>query len=1260
MPSRLSVRIHHWLNTATVLQRFLLGSFLLLILSVSLFFFLQSENVRKDSFESSIKGNIADRIQKKHRANRHLKGKIRQSGFFNFSELTQRGESQYVFKDGNLVYWGDNHFFPEYNRIRGDHSEKYIELKSGKFLAIKDTLALRNEVFEVFNLLPLSYSYDIENRYISPGSNEDIFSEKITEINNYQIEGDIAILGPAGQYLFSVHPPSDYKPRLGWLNLSILLSSLLFLVSLTASVWWLAQKLHNVLKSTRTRLPVFAFFRRNESDYILAVLLLYALSVRFFLLSFHLPHSVFPVRFFNPKYYQWSTLAPTPGDLLLHFAFGVLYFLAVKHLLRSTWLYHFMSAWKAERLIGGNVTKALLILLSHICLYWVASSSYLVFDSLKYRLDVLELSFLDTSVLLTGLLIILTSALFWGMSRMSYELVSKNLRYGLLRQYIPALVLFLLATSQYAWEVALVVASFHFVFFLVAFLLKLPSGKHSFDYAALVFFSLSAVCCAAVATFSLGRLYPKRDLEMKTNFVSQQLVENNLLGENLLNDIAKQVVTDPYVANSFQNPLFPARDMEEKVRRFYLGNYLNRYDIQVLTFDLEGNALGEYDKRTFNEVRNQYPFKLYKTNYPDIFYYVTQQNQLLKNYLSVVPIFLRGQKTGTIVLDMQPKKFIPNSILPVLLVDKKGENLQKTNSYSYALFNNGEMTNSFGNFNFKKTLVTGLLQDSALYNVNKALKDGYFLVSNLGKGRKIIVQSDVQSTWETVSNFSLLFMVLELTISLFFASNLLFFNYDRFYNSLTFKIQLYSILAFFIPVGLVSSGVLLAVITSYNKELQGRFKENATTIAYALSDDLQRFYQREKDIDKLNESVLRVARLYNTDINIYRKNGVLLVSSSPILFRTGLISTLIAPYAYHAIRQEKNKLFLQEETIGKLHYNHVYIQVRSGDTGDELGIISIPFFASGQELSDRITNTLKIIINIATLTFMVFLFFSFTASNFITYPLKLITHRIRKTTLENSNKPLNWESKDELGLLIREYNLMLQKLEQNKRSLALTQKESAWREVAQQVAHEIKNPLTPIKLSLQHMRRVLLTGQVQDPSKLDKTFDTIIEQVETLDEIASSFSIYAKMPTFELEQVDLKRVLQQMLDIYAPDKKESIQFFFPEETCWAWADEKMLGRILANLLLNAFQAIPTGRTPFVTLSLTLDSSTFLINLQDNGIGIPAEYSEKIFEPHFSTKFSGSGIGLYIAKKGIEQMGGDISFTSQENIGTTFSIRLKKV
>ncbi|MBC7390960.1 MAG: hypothetical protein H7329_17265 [Opitutaceae bacterium] len=1256
VPNKINIGLNYL--TGKHLFKWVSITFLFLVILLISSRILQTKEIAKSYFEKSSQDKIQKIIVKKHRSNNELKESIRLSGFFNFETLVKKGEYQSVFKNGNLIFWGNNIFLPEFQRVKGEFLEKYVELKSGKFLVVKDTLLYKNESFEIVNLVPLFFSYNITNQYIRSGPNSQLFGSNVTDINNYEITKDIFVSGSKGEYLFSIQFSDGLIHETGWLDVFTLIVIAIFLFLLSLYVWQGLFVFHDFLYQKFIKSDFAVLWKKHEYDIILFFIICYALLIRTLLLIFKIPNSIVFIKFFNSQHFNWNRLTPTPGDLMLHMLFLVCGLLAFKNLIKKTSIYAKLNDNSIKYKMLSGVGISFIVALSHFSLFALGTGIYSMFDALKYTLDISEIISIEISFYFLLIYIVLSAGLFIGISRIAFELIDKTFAKGIFKNYLPGLLVFLLFTTYYSPKISIAVGTIHCFFFLLITILKLPSNKHSFDYSALVYYTLGGLSCAFIGTYSLSQLYPKRDLQLKINFITQQLQENNLLGESILNDISRQVATDQYVANGFSNPLFSVKDMEEKVRRFYLGNYLNRYDIQIKVFDDKGNSLNSDDNRTLQQVRSKFPFKLYRTNYPEIYFYITQQNQILKNYLSNVIITDKGLKAGSILIELQTKRFIPNSILPILLVDRKSESFQNTSGYSYAVYNNGELTNSFGNYNFKRDIINKILLDSASFNTNVEIANSNFLVSNLGKGRKIVVQSEVLPKWVFISNMSFLFILIELSILIFFIGNLLLFDFNQFYNSLTFKIQFYTITAFFIPVSLVSGGVLTAVITSYNQELQAHFKDNASNIAYALSEELENYYYRTGNLDRLNEYVLRSARLHNTDVNIYRKSGQLLISSSPVLYESGLVSNFVNPLAYFAIRQEKDKLFLQEERIGSLTFNHVYVQIRSSETGEELGIISIPFFASGKELSARITNALKIIINIATFTFMVFIFFSYAASNFITYPLKLITLRIRKTTLEGDNRPLEWKSKDELGLLIREYNLMLQKLEQNKKSMAISHKEIAWREVAQQVAHEIKNPLTPIKLSLQHLRRVISDGKKTDPEKLDKTISNLITQVETLDGIASSFSVYAKMPSLFLESVNLKKIIEQVVDVYTSEKKVIVEFLFPESEIVIVADERMLGRILANLILNADQAIPVDRKGNIKIQVENQEVNIILKIIDNGSGIPVEVLEKIFEPHFSTKFSGSGIGLFIVKKGIEQMGGSISCASGPE-GTVFTLLFKK-
>ncbi|MFN8886307.1 MAG: sensor histidine kinase, partial [Cyclobacteriaceae bacterium] len=253
-----------------------------------------------------------------------------------------------------------------------------------------------------------------------------------------------------------------------------------------------------------------------------------------------------------------------------------------------------------------------------------------------------------------------------------------------------------------------------------------------------------------------------------------------------------------------------------------------------------------------------------------------------------------------------------------------------------------------------------------------------------------------------------------------------------------------------------------------------------------------------------------------------------------------------------------------------------------------------------------------------------------------------------RTTL-GSNQPLQWKSEDEIGLMVREYNRMLATLEQSKIQLANSQKESAWREMAQQVAHEIKNPLTPMKLTLQQME---LQARA-DEGKL-KSIRLLLEQVELLNDIASSFSTFAKMPTPQLQPVDLIALLNSVVELYASQEGQTVQFNAFIDKAIVRGDEKLFTRVFSNLILNGLQSSAT-RKASVWVTVEQRNDRVRVEVKDDGDGIPEDYQSKIFTPYFSSKQLGSGLGLPIVKQGVEQCEGTIDFVTQTGSGTVFRV-----
>ena len=255
--------------------------------------------------------------------------------------------------------------------------------------------------------------------------------------------------------------------------------------------------------------------------------------------------------------------------------------------------------------------------------------------------------------------------------------------------------------------------------------------------------------------------------------------------------------------------------------------------------------------------------------------------------------------------------------------------------------------------------------------------------------------------------------------------------------------------------------------------------------------------------------------------------------------------------------------------------------------------------------------------------------------------------------MQEKNQPISYAVNDEIGSLVNEYNQMLVKLEESKEALAEVQKESAWKEIARQVAHEIKNPLTPMRLKIQQMMRSL--------DKEDRNYKaciSLIEQIDSLSDIADSFSAFAKMPVPKNERFSLDELTQHTAELYQSESTK-LSLDMQDQPLEVYADPKIFSGILNNIILNGIQSVSNG-SPEIRISLARKGNKALLSIKDNGSGIPPEVQDKVFTPYFSTKRTGSGIGLAVAKKGIENAGGNIWFETEEGMGTTFNISLPLV
>ena len=392
----------------------------------------------------------------------------------------------------------------------------------------------------------------------------------------------------------------------------------------------------------------------------------------------------------------------------------------------------------------------------------------------------------------------------------------------------------------------------------------------------------------------------------------------------------------------------------------------------------------------------------------------------------------------------------------------------------------------------------------------------------------------------------------------------------------------------------------------------------------------------------------------NQDIHVYGLNGELLASSSPILFNSGLLSRRMSP---QALFSEEHAVVCYEQ-IASHPYLVSYIPFHNGSFVT-IGYIAVPYFLSEQYRNAQIDALLARLLPPYIIVLLLALFFAFAAAKSMTAPISMLTDKMRHFEIGAKNNHIDYPYHDELGALVERYNMLVDKVDESAEQLAKAERESAWRTMARQIAHEINNPLTPMKLSVQKLQ--LKRGTDQFDAYFEKTTQMLISEIDNLAHIAQSFSTFAKQPEVVTTEVDVAEKLSHVITLQrANDAQIPIRYVGADSGVMGLADKEQISQVFVNIIRNAIQALEEQKDGdvIVTLNALYSDREMQISISDNGPGIPAEVQEKIFRPNFTTKSNGNGLGLAISKRIVEGSGGRIEFETSDK-GTTFYIYLRK-
>lgn len=402
--------------------------------------------------------------------------------------------------------------------------------------------------------------------------------------------------------------------------------------------------------------------------------------------------------------------------------------------------------------------------------------------------------------------------------------------------------------------------------------------------------------------------------------------------------------------------------------------------------------------------------------------------------------------------------------------------------------------------------------------------------------------------------------------------------------------------------------------------------------------------------DKIHE----LADIHSLQINIYSLDGKLL-QTSKASFSIDSSVPPVPPYILRLVQSSMEKRYVDIKSVEGKKYRSSFSQIKDLKF-KPLGILNLPYIEDDGFYERELKNFLLRLGQVYAFMLIIAFALAYFLSSYITKSLKSISDKITVTSLNQKNEKIEFEdSSREISLLIKAYNGMVEKLEESARKLAQSEREQAWREMAKQVAHEIKNPLTPMRLTVQSFQRKF---DPQDPDihqKMKDYSNILIQQIDTMTSVASAFSNFASMPAQQNETINVVDIIELAIDIFNEDY---IHFHSDRDQIITTMDRTQLIRVITNLVKNAIQAIPPDqKEKLIEVSVQTDDEAVIIKVKDNGTGIEDKNTESIFEPKFTTKTSGMGLGLGIIKNIIENYKGTITFETQPGKGTTFRVTL---
>jgi len=1143
-----------------------------------------------------------------------------------------------------LTYWNNNRFLANLHELQKPDGTYFVDYQNGSFVVKKHTCTLGGIRYVVVGILPVRWHYFIENNYLQSElegvKGVDNYFELSTDTKAYPIKvANEQIVCFLKQKQSQINWPYD------WFTI----------ICMAASVFVLFVYLHKVALTIVAQ-------QQFKVAFLLLLSLLLLLRTAAYVWDFPLDES--RLSLFDPSVYASNFLHPSLGDLLINV---ILVF----------WLVGFYKVYAPARKLGHLVARYALGYAFGLVTVWVGVTLFItnIIKSLvqdgKVSFDVANFFSLNVFSLVSFIILSFLVLIFFCFSNILFKIIWQ-LRITVGWQ-LMLVVIVGFGVQVFNWQSGNVGTNWVVVGWLLLFLLLLnyrqadlygPIIKSSFFIFWVMIFALSVSALV---------MYQNKvvELDLRKRMAERLIMQSDPNGENLLT-MAVAGIDSAALSRNFEGFTNEVSNkyLKDSLISANFNGYLNRYETSIYTFDYAKRPLYNQDSIGFSVFYNIIQKQLRHSNASGLYSYHNSQNQMCYLYQSVLKN--ANDTLGYFYVYIQPKQYKSEALYPELFKQVQDFSTDLNARYAYAVYNQGQLITKVNDYPFPLNLTAGTLSGND-FVIKKA--DGFTELWYTDGSNRVVAIVRKNSFWlEAATLFAYLFGVFLVVIAVFNIGNHLLKKGLRTQSvasmfSFNIRSQIHATILFisvfsFLVIGVATISFFYDRFNRNNQErlsktiqvvaaqLQAKTKDmrSATAVESQLSSsDLGMFSKLEKTITEISEA-------QNVDINLFSAKGMLLASTQPYIYNKQLLSQRMDASAYIQLRNANIIRYVQNERIGNLQYVSMYIPLFN-DKAQVYAYLNIPYLNSQVELNQEISGFLATLINLNAFIFLLAGAIAFVLTNRIVDSFAVIGNKMNEVGLGKINEVIVWHRNDEIGVLVNEYNKMVQKLEASAQALAQSEREGAWREMARQVAHEIKNPLTPMKLSIQYLQRAVDTDAPNTKELTKRVSLTLVEQIDQLAKIAGDFSQFANIGNLQLELLDLNQVLQSVVLLHSQNDV-LISWQQPDDAYLLQADKVQLTRLFTNLVKNAIEAPRNSNDPIhIHIQQRVHQQTITVQITDNGTGIPSDMLHKIFTPNFTTKSSGTGLGLAICKGIVEKINGSISFHSEANKGTTFTVQL---